>query len=181
MFTLIHPDCRYLCSAFPQFFLHFKFFCVLPVLNLFPHLFIYFLNFPAFICLEFVWDTLFALVAVQNKNWTPFSGWYAHPCLFPALYFFCSVFDIIWSTCLLSYPVCSTLCLSAVVFVLMFTESKDVFALSCLLLLFSEEVFSFCTCRDETRERSCGSLNTLTCSYILWSSTERCMFPENKY
>lgn len=83
MFTIIHPDCRYLCSAFPQFFLHFKFFCVLPVLNLFPHLFIYFLNFPAFICLEFVWDTLFAVAAVQNKKWTPFSGWYGSPLFVP--------------------------------------------------------------------------------------------------
>lgn len=67
---------------------------------------------------------------------------------------FVSYFDIIWPTCLLSYPVCSTLCLSAFVFVFMFTEREDVFVLLCLLLLFSEEVCC-CTCRDQTRERSC--------------------------
>lgn len=91
---------------------------------------------------------------------------------------FVSYFDIIWPTCLLSYPVCSTLCLSAFVFVFMFTEREDVFVLLCLLLLFSEEVCC-CTCRDQTREELCLSQNVPISCYT-WNSTERKVFL-NKY
>lgn len=162
MFILIHPDARYVRSNFLLFILHLKLFFFFLFLARFSiylffliYLFIYNLNFPVFVCLEFLWDTLFALVLVKNKNkWTIFFlAGLVHPCLFPAprLFPVCSLFDIIWPTCLLSKPVCFTLCLSAFIFVLMFTWSKGVFVLSCLCVLWSEEVCRFCVQNNPQR------------------------------
>lgn len=67
-------------SLFPSFevFLCLTLFSIYSAISLFI-----FLNFSVLICLEFVWDTLFALVAVQNKKWILFSGWSASPLFVP--------------------------------------------------------------------------------------------------
>lgn len=140
---------RYLSNAFPQFSLYLRFCCVLPCSQFIPPIYLFIL-FPSvslhlYVCKS---HTNLHQWLCRIKIELHFLAGVAHPCLFPALYVLCSIFDIIWPTCLLSYPVCSTLCLPAFVFVLMFTESKDVFVLSCLPLLFSEGVLLYSTCRD---------------------------------
>ena len=114
------------------------------------YLFTYLLGLPVF-CMPGIY--MRHIICIRGlciiKTEFHFPAGLGHPCLFPALYFSGSLFDIIWPTCLLSNPVCSTLCLSAFMFVLMFTLSKDVFVLCSLLLLLQwGGFFCCCSCQD---------------------------------
>lgn len=110
------------------------------------------------------------------KNELHFLAALAHPCLFPALYVFCSLFDIIWPTCLLSDSVCLTLSLSAFVFVLMFTDSSMYLFSLCLFLLCDEELCWFAY-TERSGEMSHAVPEMFTCSYIiLYGTLERNIF-----
>lgn len=153
MFTLIHPDSRYLCSNFPQFFLHLKLFCASPCSQFIPTIYLFISSISLHL---YVWNLYEAHYLHQwlcrIKIELHFLAGVAHPCLFPALYFFCSLHYL--ANLFVVIPSLFN-CLSAFVFVLMFTESKDVFALSCLLLLFSEEVLLVHLQRPNQGEELC--------------------------
>lgn len=90
---------------------------------------------------------------MQNKNWTPFSGWPDSPLfvpcpLFPLLpiwHYLANLFVVIRSL-FNSVFACLFICLNV------YREQKCVVCFQCLV-----RRFCCCSCRDQTRESSCAS------------------------
>lgn len=108
VFTLIHPDVRFMLSNFPQFILHLSFFPILPcpVLNLFFHLFIYLISHsPVCICGICMRRIICISHWAKWKSGLAFCGWWL---FVPGLFFLWFPVFVVWPTCLLSHSVCFT-------------------------------------------------------------------------
>lgn len=135
---------------FLQFFLHFKFLAAFPC-SQFISPFTWTIS--PYLCLEFVWDTFFALVVVQNKNWTLFSGWPDSPLfvlcplflLLPIWHYLANLFVVIPSL-FNSVFACLFICLNV------YGEQKCAVCFHCLV----RRVFC-CTYTDQTRQSSYAS------------------------
>jgi len=122
-----------------------------------------FLNFPAFICLEFVRDTLFALVAVQNKTLNSISWLVWFTIVYPLPFIYVAPYLTLFGQLVCCHTQFVQLCVRPSVYLSKCLQRAKIYVYSAVCCLVRN--VCNCSCRDKTTESIFAFPNIFSCLF----------------